>query len=264
MRGGHRQDRAPQQRPGELVEHDQLAAAGTDREPVEPDGPVQPVALEPCRVHDEARPPRPPVGGDELGDLPADVDRRDVERGLDGRAVGERVVGERQRRGPRIDDVLVGHDHAAGDARPEVGLQLAHLAGVDHPRVRVAVRRGLALQRREGRRLFVVPRDEHGAGVLDRDAGGGGVGAQQVPSAGDERATRPSPAWRRSPCGGWPCWPCSCLPRDRGEPRAAARRGDGATALGRRRTRRPRRRRRRRRRWVPPDRRPRRSRRSQG
>ena len=110
------------------------------------------------------------------------------------RPVGVRLVGERQRRRPRIDDVLVGHEHPAGHARARGAARIRTPSPVDHLGVLVAVGGRLGGEAWQRRRLLVVPCHEQRAGLLRPRCPVGSVLAQQRVAAGHqprlERARR--------------------------------------------------------------------------
>ncbi len=180
------QECSGEQWPGQLVEHDELAPARSDGEPVETDRAMKFVAVQACRVHHETRPHLLTASSREGGDFRADIATHEVVVQQDGCSVLCRLVGKCKRRRPRVDDVLVGHDHPAGDSRTEMWLQGVGRVGVDDLGVLVTVDAGLGLQFGKPRGLLVVPRDQQCTGLLDGDTNRRCVVAEQRVAAGDE------------------------------------------------------------------------------
>ena len=82
--------------------------------------------------------------------------------------------------------MLVGHDHPPGCARPEVRLELVDGVAIDDLGVPVTVGGSLGGELWQRGRLVVVPRHQHRADLLDRDADRRRVLAQQRVAAGDQ------------------------------------------------------------------------------
>ena len=179
---------AVDQRPGELVEHEQLPAPRRDREPLVAELGVDGVGAQAGGVDHEPRAHGGAVSGVQRGVLLGDLDAVDgvVQQQVGAAPAG--VGGQCEVRGPGADDRLVGDGERAERTRPEGGQLAVHLGGVDDQRVVIAVLAGLVLQGGQRVELFLVPRDEQRAGAFDRDPGLSGVGAQQVIAATHEPA----------------------------------------------------------------------------
>ena len=126
-----------------------------------------------------------PPAGVHRGGITTGVDAVDTVAGQQGDAAVDGVGGQREVDRPGADDRLVGHGHTAERPWPEVRQLRVDGLGVDEFAAVIAVGFGLVFQRRQGVELFLVPGDQDGAGVLDRDAGVGGVFGEQVIAAAD-------------------------------------------------------------------------------
>ena len=78
MRCGHRQNRVRQQRPSELVEHDEFAAARSHGEAGQAEQCVHVVAVQAGSVDHAARPQRVLLGGADHGDVVGAVEFGDA------------------------------------------------------------------------------------------------------------------------------------------------------------------------------------------
>ena len=86
-------------------------------------------------------------------------------------------------RGPGTDDRLAGHRQPAQHTGTQIGDPPIHLVGTDDLAAVVEVSFGLVLQTGKSVELFVGPRDQQCAGVLDRDTRLFGVVAEQLVAA---------------------------------------------------------------------------------
>ena len=121
------------------------------------------------------------------GELRSHVDAFDAVAPQQGGASVHGVGGQCQVDRPRADDRLVGDGQPAQGAGAEVRNLPIDLCRVDDLAVPIAVGDGLVAQAGQGVELLVVPGDQDGAGVLDRDAGVAGVFGQQPIAAADHR-----------------------------------------------------------------------------
>ena len=174
---GHRQQDRRQQRPGQLVEHDQLTAPRADGEPVPAHHRVDGVAVQPGGVHHPAAADHAGAGDDLVLRGPG-PDPGDPAAQPQPGPGGQRLRGVGQRGGPRADDALPGDDQRAERARPELRLPPVQLTGADPVGVGDAVAAGLVLDRGQFRVLLGRPGDEQRPGRLDRYPGAMRVLAQ--------------------------------------------------------------------------------------
>jgi hypothetical protein len=173
------------ERARELVEDDQLAAAGRDGEGVAAEHAVDLVAAQAGRVDE-------PAGGHGA------VGRREAEAAADALDPGHRSVpaelaarehglgSERQGRRERADDRLVRHLEGCSRAGGEVRLALVQLGGVELADRVVAVGVRALDDAWQLLALLVIPGDEQGASAFQRDADARGVLGQQLATARDE------------------------------------------------------------------------------
>lgn len=147
--------------------------------------PVDRVGAEACRVDDPAG-SHVALGGVQGRRVVAHVDAGHGVFEQDRRPALPGVRGQGEVGGPCADDGLVGNRQASEHAFAQIGQDLVHLVRVHDVAVLVPVGLGLFLQARQGVELFLVPGHQHGTGVLDGDAGGLGVVAQQVVAASHE------------------------------------------------------------------------------
>ena len=212
LRGRHRQQDRVQQRPRQLVEHDELAAAGPDREAGPAEHGVDAVAVQAGRVDQPAGAERAAAGRQHVIGVARRLESGDPGPQHQPDPGAHRLGGVGQRRGPRADDALVRDLERGQRARPEVRfppVQSVPGHGAD-PGVPVLSR--LFCDRRE--RLFLLggPGHEQRAGALDavcRPAPRSRAAACCRGAAGGSPGCR---APRRTPCAGSRCspWWCRC------------------------------------------------------
>ena len=184
--GRDRQQDVVDERPAELVEDDQLAAARCDGEPVVAGHAMDLVRVQPGGVDDPAcrqralrrvDPPLPAVQPAQARD-PGEAAQLDA--GEDG------LRGAGQRRRPRADDVLVGHLQRAERSGAEVRLATVQLVDADRRSAVIAVAAGVVFDGGQALELLVGPGDEQRARALERDTDVFGVVEQQAVATRDE------------------------------------------------------------------------------
>ena len=204
------QDGPTEQRAGELVEDDQLASPRRHGERVVAERAMQFVRPQPGRVDEESS----------LHLAGRDPQEMALAGGLDGEhragsaeldAVADGFDGERHRGRPRIDDVLVGHQEPAHSTHAEVGSRSKTVAEstivvpVYPLATALAARAGAARPGPRPRRPARHPWARRRCPLRRRGRGG-------ARSRGRPAGLRPFRAGRRTPCGGWPRWPCCSGP----------------------------------------------------
>ena len=130
----------PDQRAGELIEHEELAAARGDGEVVAAEPPVEAVGVQPGRVDEVAGAQGAAGGVQEVAFLvPVDLPDGGVQVEFDTGADGLGGVG--QGGGPGADDALAGNVQGAQGAGAEARLAGVQLVSVQPAGVRAGVER---------------------------------------------------------------------------------------------------------------------------
>ncbi len=155
---------------GELVEDQQLAPARVDPQAVVPVHGVDRIRAEAGGVDHPARLERASRGAD-AGDIRTHLDTLHPVLAQQGGAAVDGIRGESQRDRPGVDNALVGHRQAAGDARAQVRQLGVDLLGRDDPRLLVPVLDSLGLKGGKRGGLLLVPGHEDRSGPAHPDAG---------------------------------------------------------------------------------------------
>ena len=167
---GHRKDDGVDEVTSQLVEHDKFSSTGRHREVMVIAESVHDARRQTCRI-DEPAGPHHSLRRGELVMIVGGLNGQEFGRAhqVDACAHGFRHEGEWH--APGVDDRFARNRETSRDTGAEMRFEGVDLGGCESFRRRVAIGIRLLLNGIQGTTLFVIPRHQHCAASLDRNAG---------------------------------------------------------------------------------------------